>query len=178
MLIEATREEYPHKHDPNLPPNTKMVCSKPEAKKMHYHLNDAYDHILTYWENHWHKSKYSDFNTFIESNLKYSPLKKKTKNSKGMKVKVKSKEVKRLTHHKDWVETEGKYYTHFQIFKMLSDKIFEPMQHDRHTLQDVTEPMYRRFNAYVEWCKEWDEKYNSSSCATGLNDCKVKIKWV
>ena len=178
MIIEATKEEYPNKHDSSLPPNTKMICSKPEAKKLHYHLSDAYDHILSYWENHWHKSKYSDFNTFIKSNLLYSPLLKKTKYSKGKKVKVKSKEIKRLTHHKDWVATHGKYYTHYQIFEMLADKILQPMPGDHKTLQDVTEPMYRRFNAYIEWCKEWDLKHNNGLYTTGLNDCKVKIKWL
>ena len=177
MIIEATREEYPNKHDPMLPPNTKMVCSKPEAKKIHYHYNDAYDYILTYWENHWQLSRYSDFNTLIESNLKYSPIHKKTKRSK-VKIKVPSKEVRRFIHHIDVRETEGKYYTHYQIFKMMANKIFMPMQHDRKVLQDVTEPMYRRFNAYVEWVKEWDEKHNNSACVPVLNQCKVKIKWL
>jgi|TARA_R110000824_G_scaffold2146_3_gene10175 hypothetical protein len=178
MIITATREEYYLPHQEHLPPNTKMVCSKTEAKKIHYHYSDAYDYLIQYWEDHWHMSKYSDPSTLLNSNLHWSPIKKKTKKSKGQKIKVSSKEIRRLTHHIDARETEGKYYTHLQIFKMMSDKILQPMQHDLKILQDVTEPMYRRFNAYISWVIEFDEKYNNSQCVPVLNQCKVSVKWL
>mgnify|MGYP003651575365 CR=1 FL=1 len=176
MIITATREEYPDPHMPHLT-NTKMVCSKEEAKKLHLHQEKALQYIVQYWTDHWQYSKYSNRNDLLNSNLHFSPIKKKIKN-KGPKVKVQSKEIRRLTHHKEDVPYVGKFYTHIQIIEMMNNKILLPMKHDRRILQDFTEPMYRRFNAYISWVLEWDEKYNSSQCQDRLNVLKLTVKWI
>lgn len=170
MLVEATRFNYKSPHAPFLV-SVRMRCTHEENKKLHKHYKKVNSYLLQYWEDHWQQGRYSDCNTHLLSNLRYKPQRVKGRS-------ISSKEVSRLSHRPEDVPRVGKYYTHLQIFEMMKDKVMMAMPYDRKTLQDFTESMYRRFNAYIEWMKEWDIKYNQGIYITELDKCKVQVKWL
>jgi hypothetical protein len=170
LKLTAHASDYHTEHTLNLT-SKRIKLAEHDNQHLHQHYDDAVDKILEYWNTHYHLGKYSDIHAHLDSNLHWSPIKKKGQ-------KRPSKEVRRLTHSKDVHHLEGKYYTHRQLLNMMALKANKTLKNSKDTLQDWTESMYRRFNAYIEWCKEWDSKYNQSKYYAELDQLKVRITWL
>ena len=169
LKLIAHPSDYHTEHTVNLT-SKRIKLAEHDNSALHQHYDSAVDYLLQYWNTHYSQGKYSDIHAHLDSNLHWSPQKKKGQL-------VPSKEVRRLTHSKDVRHLEGRYYTHRQLLNMMAQKANKTLKSSKHTLQDWTESMYRRFNAYVEWCKEWDSKYNQGKCLAELDQLKVRITW-
>lgn len=170
MKLTAKIDPYQTEHTDNLT-SRRIQLTDTENQALHDHYDNAIDYLLNYWVNNYQlHPKYADIELFLDSNLHYRP--RKVKGQKQL-----SKEIRRLTHHKDQRPVLGKYYTHRQILMMLQNKAQSTMKHDNKQLQHWTESIYRRFNAYISWVQEWDAKYNEGKCIGELDRLRVRITW-
>ena len=175
--ITAIRDEYIDYHAITQLTNTKIIPTAPYTnEELHNHYEHCVDYLLLYWDKHWNK-QWSTQEIFLDSNLRYRP-----KKQKGRKIPTKS--IQRLTHKHDVRPALGKYYSHMQVINMLKDKAQHTLKSDKFKLQDWTVGVVHRFNAYVEWIKEWDAKYcptmvpDSGLHYKELDDLKLKINWI
>jgi hypothetical protein len=165
IIIECIKKPYEEEHTVKLK-SLRLRCSKKEAKRLHSHYDKALSQLNDYWqlmsiERGFH------LKSFLEMKLKFKPVKVKGQNMMAS---------RRFTRHRSRVEEFGKYYTHNQIFEMIDVKLWKTRE--KNELADYTDAMRLRFNAYLDWVKEWDTKYNEGECVSGIENLKVEIKKV
>ena len=114
LKLIAHPSDYHTEHTLNLT-SKRIKLAEHDNSALHQHYDSAVDYLLQYWNTHYQLGKYSDIHAHLDSNLHWSPIKKKGQ-------KVPSKEVRRLTHSKDVHHLEGKYYTHRQLLNMMAQK--------------------------------------------------------
>jgi hypothetical protein len=163
IIIECTKKPYEEEHTVKLK-SLRLRCQPKEAKKLHKHYEKASTQLRMYWSM-MSDEKGFDLNSFLEKKLKFRP-----KKVKGQ-YQVASR---RFQRHKSQVEDYGRYYTHEQIFGMIEKKLWTVRGVNE--LADYTDSMRLRFNAYLDWVKEWDEKYNQGACVDQIDNLKVETK--
>lgn len=163
IIIECTKKPYEEEHLVKLK-SLRLRCQPKEAKKLHTHYQKCCDQLRQYWSM-MSDEKGFDLNSFLEKKLKFRPIKVKGQ------YQVASR---RFQRHKSQVEDYGRYYTHEQIFGMIEDKLWTVRGVNE--LADYTDSMRLRFNAYLDWVKEWDEKYNEGACVDQIDNLKVETK--
>ena len=163
IIIECTKKPYEEEHLVKLK-SLRLRCQPKEAKKLHTHYQKCCDQLRQYWSMRCHDRGLM-LQSFMESKLRFRPIKVKGQ------YQVASR---RFQRHKSQVADYGRYYTHEQIFGMMEDKLWTTR--DTNQLADYTDAMRLRFNAYLDWVKEWDEKYNEGACVDAIDNLKVEIK--
>lgn len=163
IIIECTKKPYEEEHTVKLK-SLRLRCQPKEAKKLHKHYEKSCNQLRKYWSMMSHEKGF-DHHSFLEKKLKFRP-----KKVKGQ-YQVASR---RFTRHKSQVEDYGRYYTHEQIFGMIEDKLWTVRGVNE--LADYTDSMRLRFNTYLDWVKEWDEKYNEGEFMVQIDDLKVETK--
>ena len=163
LIIECTKKPYEEEHTVKLK-SLRLRCQPKEAKKLHTHYQKCCDQLRQYWDM-MSTEKGFDHDSFLEKKLKFRP-----KKVKGQ-YQVASR---RFQRHKTQVEEYGRYYTHEQIFGMIEDKLWTVR--GVNDLADYTDSMRLRFNTYLDWVKEWDEKYNEGACVDQIDNLKVETK--
>jgi len=178
LIINAYRDPYDNGHmdDKGSPIiNSKIDCPIKVNAILHDHYGDAYDYVIEYWQNYWQKShNYIHVNDLLEGTLQYHPSRIKDKRTGKKKL---STGVKRFTHHPKY-RTDGKYYRHTHILKMMVKKIHSNYPGMKQLLEDWNEGQYMRWNCYIKWIQDWDIHHNEGLKVKDLEDCKVKINWM
>ena len=169
LKLLAQESDYSTEHTLNLT-SKRIKLPEHDNQVLHTHYDNAIDIILAYLNQHWNKSRYSSLKQFLNSDIHYRPKLVKGK-------KILAKELRRLTHIKEHRPSKGKYYSHWQLLHMIEEKANKHLKTNKFALQDWTESMYRRFNAYIEWLKEWDSKFNNGNNYAQLDSLKVRILW-
>jgi len=180
IIIEATRLPYDNPHGNGHDKiSTRMRCDHPENKKLHKHYQSSIAQIADYWNDYFHLSGTTNFKDFIHQSLKYQPIKKRMKKGQA-KQKVLSSPT--LSHKvTDGVTGKARttgWYTHYEIFDMMNEKIYTAFPGPGNLLADFNEAQCRRFNNYLNWMIQWDEKFNQSIGSVYLENYKVKLRWV
>jgi hypothetical protein len=163
LIIECVKKPYEEEHTVTLK-SLRLRCSKKEAHKLHKHYEKATDLLKGYWQ-FMSDTRGFDQDSFLEKKLKYRPVKVKGE------YQVASR---RFQRHKSKVPEYGRYYTHNQIFGMITDKLWHTRA--KNELADYTDSMRLRFNTYLDWVKEYDAKYNEGHCVDQLDNLKVETK--
>lgn len=168
MKVSGIPTPYDNPHNKKLKPSINIRCNKTEARRLHDHYDMCLKFMDTYWNTYWECGRYSDYDTHMNSNLKYKPIRKNTF--------LKSVGYRRFQHMPEDYSALGKFYNHYQIRGMLENKVNHRVS--RNTLQDWTESMYHRWNYYVKWIKQWDETYNKGAFANDGTIDELKVEWL
>lgn len=161
VIIEATKLPYDKGHKLYLKSLRLRCRTEKEAEKFHKHYERCCRSLRDYW-NIMSQEKGFNCHDWLDKNIKTRP-----KKVKGQ-YKLASR---RLTHPPS--EGIGKYYTHCQVLGMMEEKLWTTR--DTNKLADYTDAMRLRFNAYLDWVKEWDEKYNEGKYTKQIHRLKVSI---
>ena len=163
LIIECTKKPYEEEHTVKLK-SLRLRCQPKEAKKLHTHYEKATTQLRSYWNIESSKRGFC-LNSFLDKKLKFRPKKVKGQQQVAS---------RRFQRHKSQVEDYGRYYTHEQILKMIEDKLWTVR--GVNDLADYTDSMRLRFNTYLDWVKEWDEKYNEGEFMEQIDHLKVETK--
>lgn len=163
LIIECTKKPYEEEHTVTLK-SIRLRCQPKEAHKLHKHYEKATTQLRSYWEIESAKRGF-DLDSFLEKKLKYRPKKVKGQQQVAS---------RRFQRHKTQVKEYGRYYTHNQIFGMIEEKLWTTRGVNE--LADFTDSMRLRFNTYLDWVKEWDEKYNQGEFMEQIDHLKVETK--
>jgi hypothetical protein len=162
LIIEAIKKPYEEEHKVNLKSLRLRCRSEEEAQKLHKHYESACEKMRQYW---YVMSQEKGFNNhdWLEKKLKTRP--KKVRGQYKM-------TSRRLRHHPS--ECMGQYYTHYQVLGMMEEKLWTTREKNK--LADYTDAMRLRFNTYLDWCIEWEEKYNEGLYSAQIDRLKVTVR--
>lgn len=156
------KKPYVEEHKVNLKSLRLRCRTEKEAEKLHKHYERSTETMRLYWSIMAQEKGFNEYD-FLNSKIKNNP--------KKVKGQYKSAS-RRLTHPPS--EGVGKYYTHYQVLGMIEDKLWKTRGLNQ--LADYTDAMRLRFNIWLDWCIEWEEKYNEGKFSVPIDAMKVTVR--
>ena len=164
MIFEGIKQPYEQEHTVNLK-SLNIRCSDEVAEKMHAHYEKTCVQLRDYWDEMCDLHMWN-IDDWMNTKLQFNP-----KKVKGQRM-LASSRFKRMDRER--IAKYGKYYTHEQMLNMIEVKV--NTTRDKGKLADFTESMRMRFNAYLNWVIQFDEKYNQGKYVAAIEKIKVDIR--